>query len=323
MINISILIATYNRCESLRTILNDFHKQEFDERFKIEVIVIDNNSNDQTRNVVEYFISKNDGKFKLKYLFEPQKGKSFALNQGIKEALGELLVFTDDDVILTDSWIKEILMVDAKYDFDAFGGRILPVYPENAPKWIAENSDILSGPIVFYDYGAEIKIYDPKEMLPIVGANMGIRKKALDEIGLFRTDLGPGAGTFGDDTELCRRMEAAKKRIYYCGNVIVRHPVKKERMNLKYFASWAKQQGRYFVIKASGEARSELVCYYGVPRYLLKRITVNVIMLVIKAFSSREFLKSWMNIFSDIGQAEQYHAYYKSERLGREVEANG
>ena len=67
------------------------------------MLVVDNNSSDQTREVVEEFADRYPGRFR--YLFEPQPGKSYALNSGIREARGTVLAFIDDDVTVEPSWL--------------------------------------------------------------------------------------------------------------------------------------------------------------------------------------------------------------------------
>src|SRR3990167_2999593 len=92
---LSVIIATYNRCENLKEALRTLYQQENDGTFDYEIIVIDNNSKDQTREVVESFIAKEG--LKVRYIFEPIQGKVYALNTGITHAKGEIVAFTDDD----------------------------------------------------------------------------------------------------------------------------------------------------------------------------------------------------------------------------------
>src|SRR3989338_2187255 len=95
---ISIIVATYNRCNSLKKALESLANQDNDGSFEFEVLIIDNNSNDGTRKFVDTELSKWGGR--LRYFFEPISGKPYALNKGIKEARGGILAFTDDDVTL-------------------------------------------------------------------------------------------------------------------------------------------------------------------------------------------------------------------------------
>src|SRR5208282_2321290 len=89
MLNITVILCTYNRCQSLARALDSVAAQTFSESVEWEVLVVDNNSRDQTRDVAEDFCRRYPGRFR--YLFEPRQGKSYALNAGIREARGDIL----------------------------------------------------------------------------------------------------------------------------------------------------------------------------------------------------------------------------------------
>lgn len=116
---ISVIICTYNRHESLKDTLNSLITQERDGSFDYEVIVVDNNSNDETKRIVNaYELQAND---KLKYLFEPKQGKSYALNRGILESRGEAIAFTDDDAVADRNWVREIWLTFKMFNCDGVG----------------------------------------------------------------------------------------------------------------------------------------------------------------------------------------------------------
>ena len=106
---VSVILCTYNRCESLRTALQSVAACRFPESTPWEVLVVDNNSKDQTPAVVEEFVQQYPGRFR--YLFEPQPGKSHALNSGIQEARGDILAFMDDDVTVDPGWLQTLTNV--------------------------------------------------------------------------------------------------------------------------------------------------------------------------------------------------------------------
>jgi glycosyltransferase involved in cell wall biosynthesis len=105
-VDLSLLVCTYNRCEDLRELLETALAQETEERFSYEVLVVDNNSTDNTRSVVEEFISA--GHKNLRYLFEERQGKSHALNTGLQAVQGWSYVIADDDFILPKNWARGI-----------------------------------------------------------------------------------------------------------------------------------------------------------------------------------------------------------------------
>src|SRR5262245_61059320 len=100
---ISIIICTYNRAEDLGNFLLSLAYQKgLNSSVPWEIVVVDNNSSDGTRTVVDD-IRKSKG-LNLRYLFEEQQGKSFAMNTGVAQAQGDILAFSDDDVIADPSW---------------------------------------------------------------------------------------------------------------------------------------------------------------------------------------------------------------------------
>ena len=103
---VTVILCTYNRCQSLSKALQSVAASEMPTSAVWEVLVVDNNSHDQTREVVEDFSRRYPGRFR--YLFEPKPGKSHALNAGIREAHGEILVFIDDDVTVDKNWLSNL-----------------------------------------------------------------------------------------------------------------------------------------------------------------------------------------------------------------------
>ncbi len=310
---ISIIIATYNRCEHLKKILASLIKQERNTSFTFEIIVADNNSTDATKTVAESFKPRFNED--IKYLFESKQGKSYALNSAIQSAQGDIVVFTDDDVIADPDWLINIVECFKRYDCDGLGGRILPVYPPGTAQWIIDNADLLVGPIVYYDYGESLKPY-VKPMYEFLGANFSFKKNLFEESGLFRTDIGPGKGKLGEDTEITNRFLKAGKKLYYCGNAIIRHPVDSSRMSLKYIARWYFELGKYrTVIDEQGKIPTNLIYIAGVPRYLIGQILKQTLQLVLNILNTRNFLRIWINLFINIGKAKEIrHIYYNNTK---------
>src|SRR5690348_14604262 len=114
MPKISLIICAYNRAQNVAALLDCLLLQETDCPF--EALVVDNNSNDDTKAVVESYLEKFQGR--LRYFFEPRQGKPFALNLGIKESRGEILAFTDDDCLVEKDYIAQINKVFEGYEID-------------------------------------------------------------------------------------------------------------------------------------------------------------------------------------------------------------
>jgi glycosyltransferase involved in cell wall biosynthesis len=313
MIRVSIIIATYNRIKLLLKALDSILTQEAS-GISFEVLVIDNNSTDSTRIMVESIA--NISEIPVKYFFEGSRGKGFALNKGIKEAQGEILVFTDDDVIAHPYWLKNIVECFDQYGCDSVGGRVLPDYPSQTPSWVIDNAKKLVGPIVCYDYGEEVKPYRKKLMYEFLGANMAIKKAVFDELGLFLTDIGPGKTLMGEDTQMLYRLSRAQKNLYYCGSALVWHPVDPKRMTLGYIAKWNMCLGLYRVIADERSMPANLKYFFGFPPYLLKIIAGQIGLLFFHVFDRNKFLDTWIELFINVGKLRQIKRFHMQLEKG-------
>ena len=107
---VSVVLCTYNRSHLLTPALDALLRQGPDTP-PYEVIVVDNNSADATRQVVEPFIASGI----VRYAFEPSQGLSHARNHGLSIARADLIAFTDDDVRVTSTWIRSIVDTFAEH----------------------------------------------------------------------------------------------------------------------------------------------------------------------------------------------------------------
>jgi glucosyl-dolichyl phosphate glucuronosyltransferase len=312
MVNISVIMATYNRCASLKDTLNNLLVQEVAGSFDYEILVVDNNSKDKTKEVINSYLPGFKGK--LKYLFELRQGKSYALNTAVKEAKGEIIAFCDDDVIVDPMWIFKIGKFFKEFDCDAMGGRVLPLYTAKTPSWVIKNKDLLVGPVVRHDYGEDIKLYDRSLMRAFLGSNMAIKSGILNELGFFRTDLGPGQGSTGEDTDIFERLQKAGAKIYYNGQASVLHPVPEERITFRYLIKYYFVLGKYYTKKNLAElVKDKPVCYFGVPRYLLKAAVVNLIKMISLIWNINKGLPFLIKMSIAFGEGFEYRKGIRKE----------
>ena len=132
--NISVIICTYNRSGSLVRTLESFREVLHPKDAAWELVVVDNNSSDNTREVVDLFIEKSG--IPCGYVFENKQGLSYARNNGVAEAKGEILSFTDDDVIVDKNWLQNIEHEFKEKDVACIGGKILPIWEKPQPEWL-------------------------------------------------------------------------------------------------------------------------------------------------------------------------------------------
>jgi GT2 family glycosyltransferase len=240
---------------------------------KWELLVVDNNSTDATKSCVAEFAQEN--RVPVRYIFEGRQGKPFALNTGIQHAGGEILLFTDDDVVVDRYWLANTLRTFSETNSLGVGGRIVPVWPDQKkPSWFqTEGPYGLMSAIASYDLGAD-RCELTSATAPF-GANVAFHRRAFERYGYYRTDLGPSAGKDrvgggGEDTEFARRLIRSGERLTYTPAAIVYHPVEPERTRKRYFQLWHFEHGKS-LMKLQNDAPSE-VRYFGVPRYLFRSL---------------------------------------------------
>ncbi len=242
--NVTVILCTYNRCRSLAATLESLAASTVPDSVEWEVLVVDNNSNDRTREAVEDLCRRYPGRFR--YIFEPHPGKSFALNTGVREARGDVLAFTDDDVTFERTWLQNLTAPLNDGEWAGAGGRTMLSHPFSPPRWLT-----LSGPGnlgyvlgMSFDYGPQ-----PRDLPEApCGANMAFRKQMFDKYGFFRTDLGPSPNReiprSNEDTEFGRRLMAAGERLRYEPSAIVYHPVLEGRVQKSFFLARLFDMGR-------------------------------------------------------------------------------
>jgi GT2 family glycosyltransferase len=229
----SVLIATYNRAADLRATLASLACLQADGPW--EVIVVDNNSTDDTRAVVEN--AARAFPVELHYHFEPHQGRSPALNRGIAAARGEIIVTTDDDVRVTPDWLNAAARGLNARDAGYVGGPVLPIWRGRRPSWLSNRSGRHWAVIALLDYGPQPREFGARVPL---GVNMAFRRCAFDRAGVFDPDIGRKAGTLlGQEVrEWCIRARTAGVRGFYVPDMVVEHVIHADRLTKSYFRRW-------------------------------------------------------------------------------------
>jgi glucosyl-dolichyl phosphate glucuronosyltransferase len=281
---ISIVIATRNRAALLASTLDALSRQGSGNPY--EIVVVDNASVDETAAVVEAAARRGSP---IRYAYEPRPGKSHALNTAIGVARGDLLVFTDDDVLPSAEWLSEYVRAFAETGADYAVGRILPFWEAPPPRWL---SPALYGVLAVPDGGGQrvlISKGQNEHIMPL-GANMAVRRHVLDRVGGWNPALGKLQGTLrtGEDHELSLKMiEAGFAGVYEPG-ACVQHRVPAERLRFRYFQRWYYDNG---AIEAGLEQDYPSTTRYvlGVPRYLWRQLVADVLttILAIVTFDTR------------------------------------
>jgi glycosyltransferase involved in cell wall biosynthesis len=246
----SIIVCTYNRSTDLSRLLNYLPKLEGIEQ--VEVIIVDNNSSDDTRQVCDAV--KKDNKFLLRYIFEPRQGKTIALNTGLKETKGQILFFTDDDVLPDCNWIVDTLNTFDRYGADAVFGKIHPFWPDVPPKWLTK---LFYSPLALLDYGdSEFVVENMKH--EFYGANFAVTSKVIEDLSFkFDEKLGRVGLRLvsAEDTDFFMCLMRNNKKIVYNPKSKVTHYIAQKRLTKKYMLDWYFYSGIGMVLQNKHETR--------------------------------------------------------------------
>jgi glucosyl-dolichyl phosphate glucuronosyltransferase len=244
---VSVLICTYNRARLLRETLTALRSVDMPD-CDVEVVIVDNNSNDNTRVVVDEAARNTTVPFV--YLHEPRQGKSFALNLGLAHVRGEVIALTDDDVLPGQQWLTRIVSDFREREVTFVFGKVLPRWGSvPPPELLTPRAQDIWGPLAIVDYGDEPLDYLPTsqgQRLPI-GANLAFAREALTHIGGWRTDLGKVNNTLisGEDHEIFLRLRRHGLYAgYYDPQIFVRHYVPASRLTRRYFRQWFYWHGK-------------------------------------------------------------------------------
>src|SRR5437763_7622959 len=226
----SVVIATYNRAADLRATLDSLSALRPSGDW--EVIVVDNNSSDDTRAAVE--TAARAFPVPLRYVFEREQGRSPALNAGIRLAAGEIVATTDDDVRVDPDWLDRAREGLERLHCDYVGGRVLPIWGAAPPAWLPNRGGKHWAVIALLDYGPEAIEFGARVPL---GVNMAFRREAFERAGLLDPATGRKAGTLlGQEVrEWCIRARAAGVRGFYVPELVLRHIIPASRLNKAYF----------------------------------------------------------------------------------------
>lgn len=231
---ITVAICTWNRARLLRETLGTLESLIVPPDLAWEIVVVNNNCTDETPNVLAEF----EARLPLRVISEPVPGHSRARNAAVREAHGEYIVWTDDDVLLDRGWLAAYHTAFRKYPGAVvFGGPVEPWFPNEPPDWLARVMPKVEGPYALRDFGPDdLQLGDP--VIPF-GANMAFRTARLRDFP-FDTRLGRvGHGMLGgDETVVIRAMLRAGDEGRWIGDARVRHYIPAERQTIGYLRRW-------------------------------------------------------------------------------------
>jgi glycosyltransferase involved in cell wall biosynthesis len=263
---LTVLIASRNGAKTLPKVLGSFCALQRP-KGDWKLVIIDNNSSDQTKEVVSAFLNR----LPLVYLFEPTLGKNAALNRGLGEVEGDLVVFTDDDSMPHEDWLVRMrAMCDTNPGFEIFAGRVVPRWQKAPPDWILNCVPL----------GCTFTISNP--LLPqgpigpghVFGPNMAVRKSVFDLGHRFCVKIGPCGKSYamGSEAEFVQRLVRAGSRCWFSPDTIVEHLIDERHLNRSWVLRRAVLFGRGCMRLDFFESPWSYETWPGLKRDLLRRL---------------------------------------------------
>jgi glycosyltransferase involved in cell wall biosynthesis len=208
---ISIIVCTRNRSQRLKGTLDSIARLEGCQSWEWELVVVDNNSIDDTKSVIECFAATTG--VAVHYVWEGRRGLSYARNAGIQAARGEIIAFTDDDVLLDPGWLAHIARESSEHASVAmYFGQTHLLRADVPPIAIREGDSPVT-------YRFPCSPSDPGS-----GNNMILRKALLASVGAFDTTLGAGTSLgAGEDTDFTYRVLRSGGTVRYCPSILAFH----------------------------------------------------------------------------------------------------
>jgi glucosyl-dolichyl phosphate glucuronosyltransferase len=266
-VDLTLLVCTFNRSEDLREMLETALAQETDGVFSYDVLVVDNNSTDGTRAVVDQLIAR--GHTNLRYLFEGRQGKSSALNTGLAAVQGWIYTIADDDFILPTDWLKQIVSAFRSHPDAAFvSGKVLPLWQGEVPGWLTHDH---WSALALADYGDEEFYADEGRQVCLLACSF--RVADVEAVGGYRAGLSVSSNLIGgvEDLEILQRLWKFGRKGMYLPGLAFRHKVPPARMTRTYHRRWHTGHGRFYATLRDPSFEASSARLFDVPAHLYKQ----------------------------------------------------
>ena len=281
MKGISVIICCYNSAKLLPQTLKHIAGQIRLEHIKWEVLIIDNNSSDNTVETVKNEVDKNNYTFDLRIISEPQQGLSYARKAGIKNAQYSYLLFCDDDNWLEQNYLRNAFdIMEANPSIGVLGGKNLATSDVEFPDWFEE---------VQTNYAVGQQADNSGDITKrgyVWGAGSVYRKNVLQSIIDMRIEtlLTDRKGTelsSGGDSEMCQWNIMLGLKLWYDDALVLQHFIPQNRLTKEYYERLL--QGFDKMSDVLGTYDSHINNYLNVPsktkcfKYLLRLVYYNLI----------------------------------------------
>jgi len=287
---LTVLMATHNGAGTLPRVLDSYIQLD-SPPCGWKLIVVDNASTDETPDILKSYV----GKLPLKIIFTEKRGKNIALNEGLKYVEGDLVVFTDDDVVPEQNWLVALWdAAGAHAEYDIFGGKIVPVWPVEPDDWIVR---LVNFGVTYAITPVEL-VSGPVPALQIWGPNMAVRRKLFFEGHYFDCAVGPQEGQYkmGSETDFTCRLEQLGYRCWFVNEAVVGHIIRKHQLERKWIIQRAFRYGRHVYSHEKGKMPGTTRFFRGVPRWVYRQLLSYYLDLVFSVLTNdldKKFSSEW------------------------------
>nr|MCR5049630.1 glycosyltransferase [Paludibacteraceae bacterium] len=237
---LTAIICTYNRAKYIGPLLESIAANDLD-KAEYEILLVDNNCTDNTREVCEAFVETHKD-VNFRYTTESEQGLSAAKNHGIKEANGDIIVYIDDDALVDPWYLRTYAEWLAMHpETMACGGPIEPLYETSEPDWMTPYTKALL--TAWMNYGDRVREY-PRGRYP-GGGNAAYRKSVFEQVGLFNTVLGRKGGNLmgSEEKDIFDKMHALNMQVLYLPTPVLHHIIPQTKLEKAYFDRLTIQMG--------------------------------------------------------------------------------
>jgi glycosyltransferase involved in cell wall biosynthesis len=230
-VSVSVIIATFNRCQPLVTAVRSLLAGSREVPF--EVIVVDNAGTDDTRAAVQRLA---DEGHPVRYVLELRSGVSFARNAGAHAARAPILAFMDDDQQPSPTWVATIARRFREFPGISFlAGPVRPLWRTEPPAWLSRE---IQGVLSIIERGEEPCPISPAHWMCVPGGNAAVRRHVLEAVG------GWAPYRRSQDRELTVRLLLAGYEGLYAPDMVMYHDIDGGRLDRAYFRRWHEAEGR-------------------------------------------------------------------------------
>ncbi len=281
---LDVIIPTYNRQELLKRTLDSLLAAKAPTDLDVRVTVVDNNSKDETKQVIEGYMERFDNR--LHYLFEGRQGRSSALNAGIAATNGELVGMIDDDEEIDQNWYARIYSAFTEQNVDFIGGPYMPRWGAKPPTWLPRNYRAVIG---WIDGGDKELVFGDSYSGMLMGGNAVLTRSILKKVGTYTISLGRTGERLlsSEDQDMYERLMAIGAHGRYLPDLIIYHYIPPERLTKSYYRRWCFWQS--VSLGVIDRERPKPVTYLaGIPRYIYGEAGRSSLRIAKEVFSTKK-----------------------------------